>query len=60
MLPRIYFGSRHLYMNIIKDNFSENKLVFVDDLDKQLGSYSPIFDSKNIYIHDNIYNSSSI
>lgn len=53
MLPRIYFGSRHLYMNIIKDNFSENKLVFVDDLDKQLGSYFPIFDSKNIYIHDN-------
>jgi len=53
MLPRIYFGSRYLYMSQIKEAFSGANLIFVDNIDKQLSSHSPFFDSNNIYLYDN-------
>lgn len=53
MLPRIYFGSRYLYMGKIKEAFSGANLIFIDNIDKQLSSHSPFFDSNNIYLYDN-------
>ena len=53
MLPRIYYGSRYLYMSQIKESFPDANFIFIDNIDKQLASYSPFFDLNNIYLYDN-------
>jgi hypothetical protein len=54
MISRLYYGSRVLIVEDIKKQFNTLKLVNDINLADFKTSYSKIFDSNNIYLHNNL------